>query len=157
MEHIIRYKFQVDMVNFYWGWVMALNSITSAENISTPAASASVRSTAPSTVVDSTTSAVKAEPIKVSTVEPIDTVTLQNRVQNSTQESKTEKNSKEESKKSNLTRSISDVLFDYNSKGDLRIKFIDSRNQLVYQTPPVLFARITELMSQAQSSVDTKA
>ena len=145
------------MANVNWGWIMALTSITSAENSSMPTASVPVISAATSTVVDSTSSGVKAEPIKTSTVEPVDRVTLQDRVQTTKQESKTEKNPKVESKKSNLTRSISEVLFDYNSKGDLRIQFMDSGNQLIYQTPPVLFARITDLMSQTQSSVDTKA
>ncbi len=145
------------MVNINWGWIMALNSITSADNSSAPTTSVSVRTATTSIAVDSTTGSVKAEPIKTSKVEPVDIVTLQNRNQNTKQESKTEKNYKVESKKSDLTRSISDVLFDYNSKGDLRIKFMDSGNKLIYQTPPVLFARITDLMSQTQSSVDTKA
>jgi len=136
---------------------MALNSITSAENSSMPTASVHVRTATTSISVDSTASSAKAEPIKTSKVEPVDTVTLQNRVQNTKQESKTEKNFKEENKKSNLTRSISDVLFDYNSKGDLRIKFMDSESQLIYQTPPVLYARITDLMAQSQSAVNTKA
>jgi len=147
----------VYIVNVNWGLIMALNSITSAENSSMPTASVSLKVAAFSIVVESNAGDAKVEPIKTSVVEPVDTVTLQNRLQNPKQESKTEKNIKEESKKSDLTRSVSDVLFDYNSKGDLRIKFMDSGNKLVYQTPPVLFARITDLMAQSQSAVDTKA
>ncbi len=147
----------MDIVNVNWGLIMALNSITSAENSSMPTASVSLKIAASSIVVESNAGGTKVEPIKTSVVEPVDTVTLQNRLQNPKQESKTEKNIKEESKKSDLTRSVSDVLFDYNSKGDLRIKFMDSGNKLVYQTPPVLFARITDLMAQSQSAVDTKA
>lgn len=136
---------------------MALTSITSAENSSMPATSTSSSISPSSVVFDSTSSSIKSEPIKTSKIEPVDTVTLQNKVQNTKPEPRTEKTAKAENKKSDLTRSISDVLFDYNYKGDLRIKFMDSGNQLIYQTPPVLFARITDLMSQTQLTVNTKA
>lgn len=136
---------------------MALNSITSAENSSMPTTSSVVNIVLPASAAEFASSSFKPESFKKATVEPVDTVTLQNKTQNTKQESQTEKVVKEEGKKSDLTRSIGDVLFDYNSKGDLRIKFMDSGNKLVYQTPPALFAKITDLISQSQSSVNTKA
>ncbi|KAB0664098.1 hypothetical protein F6V25_14945 [Oryzomonas japonica] len=48
---------------------------------------------------------------------------------------------------------IGAVLFTYNSKGDLRIRFMDSTNTLVYQTPPVMMARMMDLMMHTDSSV----
>lgn len=47
------------------------------------------------------------------------------------------------------------VLFSYNSKGDLRIRFMDSSNTLVYQTPPVMVARLLDIMRRADTSVNS--
>jgi len=51
---------------------------------------------------------------------------------------------------------IGSVIFAYNSKGDLRVRFMDSANKLVYQTPPVMMARMMDLMLHADSSVSAK-
>ena len=41
---------------------------------------------------------------------------------------------------------IGSVVFVYNWKGHLRIRFMDSKNSLMYQTPPVMMARTADLM-----------
>lgn len=135
---------------------MALSGITSAENTSSQStvAVAAVNVSVPTAEVSSNTSRTVAASVTLS--ETVDTVTLQNKSQKNVSESRTEKAKIEENKTNSTVRSASDVLFDYNAKGDLRIKFMDSHNKLIYQTPPVLFARISDLMTQSQSTVDTK-
>jgi hypothetical protein len=51
---------------------------------------------------------------------------------------------------------IGAVLFVYNWKGALRVRYMDSKNSLVYQTPPVLMARMADLMMRSGSSVSAK-
>jgi hypothetical protein len=48
------------------------------------------------------------------------------------------------------------VLFVYNNKGQLRIRYMDSKNSLVYQTPPVLLARTADIMMSSGSSVSAR-
>ena len=48
---------------------------------------------------------------------------------------------------------IGSVLFVYNGKGALQIKFMDSKNTLVYQTPPHMMASTAALMMRPNSSV----
>ncbi len=48
---------------------------------------------------------------------------------------------------------IGSVVFVYNSKGQLHIKFMDSKNALIYQTPPQTMASTTDLMMSPNSSV----
>lgn len=51
-------------------------------------------------------------------------------------------------------RNADGVVFVYTFKGDLRIKFVDSFNNLVYQTPPELFTRISDIMNNSQTALD---
>ncbi|QEM67438.1 hypothetical protein FO488_04290 [Geobacter sp. FeAm09] len=51
---------------------------------------------------------------------------------------------------------IGAVVFSYNDKGDLRIRFMDSANALVYQTPPVMLARMADIMMRPDSSVSAR-
>jgi hypothetical protein len=51
---------------------------------------------------------------------------------------------------------IGSVLFSYNSRGALRIKFMDSTNTLVYQTPPVLMSRMMDLMRRPDYAVSAR-
>lgn len=48
------------------------------------------------------------------------------------------------------------VVFVYNAKGHLRIRYMDSKNNLVYQTPPVMLARTEDLMLRSTSSVSAR-
>jgi hypothetical protein len=76
----------------------------------------------------------------------VDTVTLQGKARGAI---------KERPKQGNdlIGGRIGSVVFVYNWKGDLRIRFMDSKNTLVYQTPPVMMARTADLMMRPNSSV----
>jgi hypothetical protein len=79
----------------------------------------------------------------------VDTVTLQGKVRNAVKVSH---------KAGNVTAGgrIGSVVFVYNSKGQLYIRFMDSKNSLIYQTPPVLMASTASLMMSPSSSVSAR-
>jgi len=85
--------------------------------------------------------------------ETVDTITLQSQ---SAQQVKSTVDPAQNSRTENQERAMSAILFSYNFKGDLRIKFMDSVNKLVYQTPPVYLSRISDLMMSPKTSVSTK-
>jgi hypothetical protein len=88
----------------------------------------------------------------------VDTVTIMNKVLDSKHETEKKDTQNDEKKQEKQpARSMNDVLFAYNFRGDLRIRFMDSVNKLVYQIPPVLVARMSDLMANPESSVNTKA
>lgn len=68
-----------------------------------------------------------------------------------------EKTREEKRKEQQQTVGIGEVQFTYNSRGDLRVRFMDSKHGLIYQTPPVMYARMSDLMSQMKVSVNTEA
>jgi hypothetical protein len=79
----------------------------------------------------------------------VDTVTLQGKVQDAVKASPRQGNG--------ITGGrIGSVVFLYNWKGDLRVRYMDSKNSLVYQTPPVLLARTADLMMRSNSSVSAR-
>jgi hypothetical protein len=78
-----------------------------------------------------------------------DRVTLQGKVREAKKAAPPEKRPDE------YVSRMGSVLFFYNSKGDLRIRFMDSTNRLVYQTPPVMIARMEDIMRRADSSVSS--
>ena len=85
---------------------------------------------------------------------PVDSVTILNKLQDTKRESgKKGANAAD----SNQARTMQSIQFAYNNKGDLRIKFTDSRSKLVYQTPPVYFSRMSDLMARPELSVNTNA
>jgi hypothetical protein len=51
-------------------------------------------------------------------------------------------------------RNVDGVVFVYNFKGDLRVKFMDSFNNLVYQTPPEFLTRISDIMDGSSGALD---
>jgi hypothetical protein len=51
---------------------------------------------------------------------------------------------------------MGDILFVYNFRGDLRIRFMDSSNRLVYQTPPLMLSRMMDLMGRDALRVSMK-
>jgi hypothetical protein len=53
-------------------------------------------------------------------------------------------------------RGSDSVLFEYNFKGDLRVKFMDSFNNLIYQMPSEQYTRMSDILERPRSSVDTK-
>jgi hypothetical protein len=76
---------------------------------------------------------------------PVDTVELSNKAQESTKEQLVKKEATPQPKRQESGK-VGEILFVYNLKGDLRVRFMDSSNRLIYQMPPVLFARTMDLM-----------
>ena len=60
------------------------------------------------------------------------------------------------SKQVDSNRGSDSVLFEYNFKGDLRVKFMDSFNNLIYQMPSEQYTRMSDILERSRSSVDTK-
>ena len=60
------------------------------------------------------------------------------------------------SKQPESNRGSDSVLFEYNSKGDLRVKFMDSFHNLIYQMPSEQYTRMSDILERSRSSVDTK-
>ncbi len=52
---------------------------------------------------------------------------------------------------------VSHVVESYNLKGEPRTKFLDSRNNVVYQVPSEMMAKIQDLMMASNTSADLKA
>lgn len=94
--------------------------------------------------------------------EPADKVTLfgqpsENSKTAKKQEAVTENKKEEKEKVKDAVRQASNVVWAYNSKGDLRIKYMDSANRVIYQSPPQIYARMYDLMLEMKTSVDTTA
>jgi hypothetical protein len=92
---------------------------------------------------------------------PVDTVSILYKTEQIKSEVKKESAKNEAANisknKNKPDRTIGDVQFAYNFKGDLRVRFMDRGNRLIYQIPPELVARVADTISQPNSSVDTKA
>jgi len=86
---------------------------------------------------------------------PADKVTLRS-VHKVKQEARKQESDKGAERRKNAGRTADSIRFTYNFKGDLRIFFMDSANKLVYQTPPVQFLRMTDLMRYHGLSVNTE-
>ena len=84
---------------------------------------------------------------------PVDSVTILNKLQDTKRESGKQG---ADAADSNQARTMQSIQFAYNNKGDLRIKFTDSHSKLVYQTPPVYFTRMSDLMERPELSINTK-
>lgn len=84
---------------------------------------------------------------------PMDRVTLINRESDAV---KAEKQRDEQKRREEPGRTVADILFAYNFRGDLRIKFMDSGSHMIYQMPTLLYSRMSELMAQPDTSVNTK-
>lgn len=51
---------------------------------------------------------------------------------------------------------VSHVVVSYNQQGEIRTKFVDSRNNVVYQIPSEMVAKIEDLMMKPNTSTDIK-
>jgi len=91
-------------------------------------------------------------------LEPVDTVTIVTKAAEARSEArKAAEREVTESKDRQKTRTLGDILFAYNYRGDLRIKFMDSASSLIYQVPPVMFSRIADLAQRIQQNINIKA
>jgi hypothetical protein len=101
------------------------------------------------------------QPIKVQPFSPVDTVSILNRAKEDSTETRNEtarnENLKKAQNEGDSSRPIGNVDFSYTFKGDLRVRFMDRGNRLIYQIPPELVARVEDTISQPNSSIDTKA
>lgn len=98
---------------------------------------------------------------KAAQAAPVDTVAISNAAQDTQQEPRTtevtaKKADKQAVRPEANVRKMGDVLFEYNLQGDLRIRFMDSKNMLIYQIPPLLVAKTVDLMEQFSDTVNTK-
>ena len=92
----------------------------------------------------------------------MDTVELSDKVRGSKQgtpqqDSAVKASARQVKKQDVLSNKIGDVLFVYNLKGDLRVRFMDSSNKLIYQLPPVMLTKMMDLMQSFGSQVSLKA
>lgn len=81
----------------------------------------------------------------------LDAVDFKNKTDEELRHAKKKNAEGEDGTAQKLARGMSEILFAYNFRGDLRIQFMDSVNKVVYQTPPLLFARMTDIMHSSQS------
>lgn len=114
------------------------------------ATDATVATGPPAVLASATDGTAAGSGVKSATVDKVDTVTLQGKTQTASADTPDKGDS------STIGGRIGSVLFSYNSKGVLRIKFMDTSNTLVYQTPPVLMARMMDLMMRPDYSVSAK-
>ena len=126
---------------------MSISGTLSSSLLSAPAASPSALA------VEARNTAASGSSRQDQQTTPVDSVTILNKLQDTKRESgKKGANAAD----SNQARTMQSIQFAYNNKGDLRIKFTDSRSKLVYQTP-VYFTMMADLMERPESSVNTKA
>jgi hypothetical protein len=53
-------------------------------------------------------------------------------------------------------RTMSHVIQTYNQHGKVRVKYVDSHNNVIYQTPPEMVAKTQDLMTTTQSANNIK-
>jgi len=53
-------------------------------------------------------------------------------------------------------RAMSHVVESYNSQGKVRIKFLDSNNNVIYQIPSEMVAKTQDLMTNSQAATNIK-
>jgi hypothetical protein len=69
-----------------------------------------------------------------------------------------QQNSAKETNNQNKTESASShVIEEYNAKGELRVKFVDNKNNIIYQIPSEMVAKMQDLMMKSDVSADAKA
>jgi len=99
---------------------------------------------------------------KTASAAPVDRVVISDQAQKTNQEPRKEEPVKKETdqqarKKESDGRTMGHILYVYNLRGDLRVRFMDSKNKLIYQIPPVMVAKTMDLMSRFAKTVNTKA
>lgn len=88
---------------------------------------------------------------------PLDTIT--DNITISPLEKQTPDKSTVENNSNSTSKSVgaaSHVVVTYNLQGKVRTKFLDSRNNVVYQVPPEMLARIEDLMMKPETFTDIK-
>lgn len=132
---------------------MTVNEISTPVTLASPRISATATSTA-AQAVDGHNPSTNESSRQDQQASPVDSVTILSKLQDTKRQARKEDASREDSKQA---RTMHNIQFAYTNKGDLRIRFTDSRSKLVYQTPPVYFSMMSDLMSRPELSVNTKA
>jgi hypothetical protein len=86
-----------------------------------------------------------------------DTVNLSSKPMDVKQEARKAETAKVEPHRGNQPAKMGDILFLYTFRGDLRIRFLDSSNWLVYQIPPLMMSRMTDIMGRSALRVNMRA
>ncbi len=96
---------------------------------------------------------------------PVDTVSISFQPQQTVANTKKEESLKREAKREEVSKAASGessdktpakVEFVYNLNGELRTRYLDSSNRLIYQTPSDLMLRMKEAAAKSDSAVDMK-
>ncbi len=53
-------------------------------------------------------------------------------------------------------RTMSHIVESYNAQGKVRIKYMDSNNNVIYQIPPEMVAKTQDLMTSTQTATNVK-
>lgn len=115
---------------------------------------------------ESLSSSLSEQPANDKQTNPVDRVSIAGKAQPVGSDAGTDTKNEAKKKEAQPTktndeqktgRAVGEIQFDYNYKGDLRVRFMDKSNSLIYQIPPELVARVTDTIAKAQSSVDMKA
>ena len=131
---------------------MTANEITMPVALVIPLVSSTAASTSVQPV-DARNPAASGSSRQDQQTSPVDSVTILNKLQDTKREALKDEADRAASKQQ---RTMQSIQFAYNNKGDLRIRFTDSRSKLVYQTPPVFFTMMSDLMTLPESSVNTR-
>jgi len=94
---------------------------------------------------------------KAAQTTPLDAVTDNNKILPI--EKQTPKKTPPENNANNTAKtagSASHVVVTYNPQGKMRTKFLDSRNDVVYQVPPEMLAKMEDLMMKPETSTNIK-
>lgn len=85
-----------------------------------------------------------------------DRVNLSNKPTNVRQEPPRAESAKAGHRRGGPLAKMDDVLFLYTFRGDLRIRFMDSSNWLIYQIPPLMVSRMADIMGRSALRVNMK-
>jgi len=64
---------------------------------------------------------------------------------------------KESNGKKKTPSATSHVIEEYNARGELRIKFVDNKNNIIYQIPSEMVTKMQDLMLKSDMPADAKA
>ena len=129
--------------------IVSLDASVARPALSTPVATLSAQITPIATTAG--TAATSNREVQPTIVDRVD---IKKTTVEEVQQAKKEKMEEENGRARKPVRGMNEILFAYNFRGDLRIQFMDSINRMVYQTPPALFARMSDTMIRVNSSVD---
>ena len=100
-------------------------------------------------------SAVMQKANKAQQPSAVDSVVLNNKPAPAT--ALKQNTSKENINQKKAPAATSHVIEEYNAKGELRIKFVDNKNNIIYQIPSEMVSKMQDLMLKSDVPTDAKA